>query len=211
MITLYSHSYRTIQLLTALLLSLGTYASISDATAAPSTQELAPTEASSTVNTDADDKENTAVTTSTNTGNNFTLKSLNNTKIGDFFDERTLSKYGSEVKGCFTAKNKALTDVNYLVIDDTVAKITSADPRIPSVYGIKVGDNISKIYDEHKDEMPEIADSPLSNPGENTLIMYYWYTEGGQPLGIRYDIYDDVVSSISIGTTEALKIYKGCA
>ena len=141
----------------------------------------------------------------------FTQDSIGSTKIGDTFDPRKLNRVDDNFENCFFAENSAIPTVNYLIINDKVAKITTSDSNVASSTGVRVGDSLSEIISKHQNQTPEIVDSPFSLADSKLITMYYWTVQEGQRVGTRYDLLNEKVISISIGNDDSLMSQEGCA
>ncbi|OSI16103.1 hypothetical protein [Neisseria dumasiana] len=131
--------------------------------------------------------------------NKFTIDGLGNVKIGSkFTDNQELKKHTDVLDGCFEAKSNLHKNVSYMVQDDIVTNIGISESNVASPYGVKVGDYKIQVDNKHKGEKPEIVNNPYGERGVN-IVIYYWYSVGGKVLGIRYDVDNDIVTSISIG------------
>ncbi|OSI16106.1 hypothetical protein [Neisseria dumasiana] len=143
--------------------------------------------------------------------NKFTIDGLGNVKIGSkFTDNQELKKHTDVLDGCFEAKSNLHKNVSYMVQDDIVTNIGISESNVASPYGVKVGDYKIQVDNKHKGEKPEIVNNPYGEPGVN-IVIYYWYSVGGKVLGIRYDVDNDIVTSISIGLKDSLLLMEGCA
>lgn len=192
---IYSSSFRLSAVLTALLLC---------------STACTPT-ANTAIDTDAKVRVDDRMTTDISPTDVFTKNSIGSTKIGDTFDPQKLSRFDTNFDNCFSAKNKAVPDADYLIINDKVVKITISDAGIASATGVNVGDSLGEVYAKHKDQTPEIIDSPFSGPDDKLINMYYWSIEDGQRMGTRYDLKNDAVISISVGNDDGLMAQEGCA
>ena len=201
MINLEAKLYRTTALLTALLLSL------SACTPAPDTNNP-----ETKVKVKVDERMKTDITPSTA----FTTNSYDNIKIGADYNEQLLTQNTDDLDGCFGAQSANHPDAGYLIIDNKVVEIGTSDSNIASAYGVKVGDSLEQLYGKHQDQQPEVEDSPYGNPNEN-IIIYYWHEKNiddeklnNGTLGTRYQVDNEVVTSISIGFESALRLSESC-
>ena len=204
MITLYRHKYRLTALLTALLLSL------TACTPAADTISVDNNESNGETKVKVDERMATDITPS----GSFTTTSLDNIKIGDTFDPKILTQNTETLDNCFGALSPTHPAADYMIIDETVVEIGTADKDISSAYGVTVGDSLEQLYAKHEGQTPEVEDSPYGSPNEN-IIVYYWHKENGQNseqrVGTKYQVDNNVVTSISIGLESALRLWEGCA
>ena len=202
MINLYRYKYRLTALLTALLLSLASCTPAADTTSVDNNE--------SNNETKVDERMATDITPS----GSFTTTSLDNIKIGDAFDPKTLTQNTETLDNCFGALSPTHPAADYMIIDEKVVEIGTSDKDISSAYGVTVGDSLEQLYAKHEGQTPEVEDSPYGSPNEN-IIVYYWHKENGQNseqrVGTKYQVDNNVVTSISIGLESALRLWEGCA
>lgn len=204
MATLYVSPFRMIVVSTALLLSLAACTPASD------------TISDNNVNNINDDKVKVddRTTTDISPSGSFTKNSYDNIKIGSTFDPQILTQNTKNLDGCFGAQSTAHPAANYMIIDNTVVEIGTSSTDILSAYGVMVGDNLEQLYAKHQGQQPEVENSPYGNPNEN-IILYYWYEDKGQSseqrIGTKYQVDNNVVTSISIGFESALRLGEGCS
>lgn len=198
---LYASSHRMIVLMTALLLGLTSCAPQPDTTT---------TDTDVKVKVKVDDRTTTDITPS----GSFTKNSFDNIKIGSEFDSKFLTQNTENLGGCFGAQSTAHPAADYMIIDNTVVEIGTSSTDILSAYGVMVGDSLEQLYAKHQGQQPEVEDSPYGNPNEN-IIIYYWYKDNGQSseqrIGTKYQVDNNVVTSISIGFESALRLGEGCS
>ncbi len=163
-----------------------------------------------TTDTDVKVKVDDRTTTDITPSGSFTKNSFDNIKIGSEFDSKFLTQNTENLDGCFGAKSTAHPAADYMIIDNTVVEIDTSSTDILSAYGVRVGDSLEQLYAKHQDQQSEVEDSPYVNPNEN-IIIYYWYEDNGQRIGTKYQVDNNVVTSISIGFESALRLWKGCA
>lgn len=193
-------SYRVKALLTALILSL--------AACTPTPDTAQEYEAKVKV----DERMATDITPS----NSFTTNSYDDIQIGADYDPQLLTKNTDDLGGCFGAQSAAHPDADYMIIDSKVVEIGTWSENIASAYGVKVSDNLEQLYAKHRGQQPEVTDSPYGNPDEN-IIIYYWHDQsanngnGEQRVGTKYQVDNEVVTSISIGLESALRLWEGCS
>lgn len=142
----------------------------------------------------------------------FTEDSIGSTKIGGTFDPRKLNRVDDNFENCFFAENSAIPTVNYLIVNDKVAKITTSDSNVASSTGVRVGDSMEQLFAKYDGQLPEVEDSPYGNPDEN-IIIYYWHNQvvNDETLGTKYQVDNNTVTSISIGFESALRLWEDCA
>ena len=141
----------------------------------------------------------------------FTLYGLGDVKIGSkFTDNKELKRYTDVLDGCFEATSNLHKNASYMIQDNVVTNIGVSESNIASPYNIKVGDYKTQIDNKHKGEKAEIVNNPYGEPDIN-IIVYYWYPVNGKILGIRYDVDNNIVTSISIGFKDSLELMEGCA
>ena len=192
---IYSSSFRLSAVLTALLLC---------------STACTPT-ANTAIDTDAKVRVDDRMTTDISPTNVFSINSLGSTKIGDTFDPQKLSRFDTNFDNCFSAKNTAVPDADYLIINNKVVKITISDAGIASATGVNVGDSLNEVYAKHENQTSEVMYSPFYSPDNPLINMYYWSGQNGQRVGTRYDFLDKKVISISVGNDDGLMSQEGCA
>ena len=154
------------------------------------------------------------MTTDITPANSFTNNSYDNIKVGADFDPELLTQNTDSLDGCFGAQSANHPDTDYMIIDNKVVEIGTWSESIASVYGVKVGDSLEHLYEKHQGHQPEVTDSPYGTPNEN-IIIYYWYKSSNQGreqrVGTKYQVDNNIVTSISIGLESALRLWEGCA
>lgn len=195
---LYASSHRMIIVMTALLLGLTSCAPQPD----------------TTTDTDVKVKVDDRTTTDITPSGSFTKYSFDNTKLGSDFNPQILTQNTENLDGCFEARSNTHPNASYMIIDNTVVEIGTSSTDILSAYGVIVGDSLEQLYAKHQGQQPEVEDSPYGNPNEN-IIIYYWYEDNGQSseqrIGTKYQVNNNVVTSISIGFESALRLGEGCS
>lgn len=195
-------NYRLSALFTVLLLSLNACTPAPDTTSADNINDASDTKVK------IDERMATDITPS----GSFTTNSLNNIKIGDTFDPKLFTQNTEKLDDCFSAQSSEHPIADYIIIDNKVVEIGTADEDISSAYGVKVGDSLDLLYAKHDGQSPEVTDSPYGSPNEN-IILYYWHDQStnNERLGTKYEVDNDVITSISIGFESALRRGEGCA
>ncbi len=152
------------------------------------------------------------MTTDITPSSSFTTNSYDNIKLGDTFNPQLLTQNTDDLDGCFGAQSANHPDAYYMIIDNTVVEIGTSSEKIASTFGVKVGDSLEQLYAKHDGQSPEIEDSPYGTPKEN-IIVYYWHDQSvnDETLGTKYQVDNEVVTSISIGLESALRLWEGCA
>ena len=193
-------------LLTALLISLAACMPTADKMSTGAVDNIESTDDIKDNKVRVDKRMKTDITLS----NSFTTNSYDDIKIGDTFDAHRLTQNTNNLDGCFGAQRANHPNVDYMIIDNKVVEISTSAPSIASAYGVKVGDSLDQLYAKYQGQQPEVEDSPYGNLNEN-LIIYYWYKEDGHNLGIKYQVDNEVVTSISIGLESAFRLWACCA
>ncbi len=146
--------------------------------------------------------------------NSFTTNSYGNINIGTDYDSQLLTQNTDNLDGCFGAQSANHPETSYMIIDNKVVEIGTGSGNIASAYGVKVGDSLEQLYAKHDGQSPEVEGGPYGDPDKN-IIVYYWHEDKNQiseqRVGTKYQVDDDVVTSISIGLESALRLWEGCA
>lgn len=138
----------------------------------------------------------------------FNRNSYNDIYIGDKFDDTLLKKDTEIIDDCFNAvSNTDKKEANYQIENGLVATIYTNELGVESYSGVKIGNTLEDVYSKHTNETPEVINNPYGESGKN-LVLIYWYSSN-EDGGIRYDIDDNHVTSISIGNS-SLVYMEGC-
>ncbi len=208
MAILYASPFRMIVVSAALLLSLAACTPTSDTS----------NDNNANSNNDTKVKVDDRTTTDISPSGSFTKNSYDDIKLGASYDPQVLTQNTENLDGCFGAQSASHPAAGYMIIDNTVVEIVTSSTDILSAYGVMVGDSLEQLYAKHQGQQPEVENSPYGNPNEN-IILYYWYEDNsqsseqssGQRIGTKYQVDNNVVTSISIGFESALRLGEGCS
>lgn len=131
--------------------------------------------------------------------------------INEKYNKSTLSeKRGTRLGNCFFAESKRnkIPKTYYQVMDNKVAIISTENKNIKSYAGISVGDKEELIYKKHSSEKFQKKANDYGDPKKDYIIVFW--RDKNKNLGLRYDISNKKVISISIGN-ENLTLMEGCA
>lgn len=143
-----------------------------------------------------------------NTDNSFNSNGFGNFKINQNLNKTFYEVENSRIDDCFFAKNRTLKlDVDFQIINNRVAVISSKQYGVSDSLGIKVGDNENIIFKNYKNQKFEKKLNPYGD-FKNDYSIIYW--NDLRDIGTRYDIESKKVVAIYVGN-ENLNLMEGCA
>lgn len=129
-------------------------------------------------------------------------------KINQVLNETFYEVENSRIDDCFFAKNKDIKlDVNFQIINDKIAVISSRQSGASDSLGVRVGDDESTIFQKNTNKKFEKKLNPYGDQ-KNDYSIIYW--SDAMNTGLRYDIESEKVVAIYVGN-ENVNLMEGCA
>lgn len=142
-----------------------------------------------------------------NTIGGFTKNGFENFKIGD--EAQNLNEVeDSRIGDCFIAKDTRNDDVEFQIMNNKIAIISSMDNTRASSNGIKIGDSEQKIYEKYNKRDLDKRKNPYGDPKKDYSLID-WY-DNTKKMGTRYDVESGYIVGIKVGDSN-LTLMEGCA
>lgn len=147
-----------------------------------------------------------------------TNKGIGDIALGDYFDIEKFNEaqpQAENVDNCIITSSKNYPkepySLSFQFVDNLLVSIHLSnyyDPAIPfkSYTGVKVGDTIDTVYKLHKKQPDEM----FNNIYTDEPILVYW-TDSSKKVGMRYDMHEGKVLSMSLNYNQHIQSIEGCA
>ncbi|MDH0032492.1 MULTISPECIES: hypothetical protein [unclassified Acinetobacter] len=137
----------------------------------------------------------------------FTQNGFENFKIGDG-TQNLKEVEDSRIGDCFIAKDTKNDDVEFQIINNKIAIISSMDSMRASYNGIKIGDLERKIYEKYNKKDLDKRRNPYGDSKKDYSLIDW--SNNTKKLGTRYDIENGYIVGIKVGDNN-LTLMEGCA
>ncbi|WP_151723783.1 hypothetical protein [Acinetobacter ursingii] len=137
----------------------------------------------------------------------FTKNGFENFKIGD--KAQNLKEVeDSRIRDCFIAKDTRNDDVEFQIMNNKIAIISSMDHTRATYNGIKIGDSEQKIYEKYNKKGLDKRRNPYGDPKKDYSLIDW--NDNTKKMGTRYDIESGYIVGIKVGDNN-LTLMEGCA
>ncbi|OEY96739.1 hypothetical protein BJD20_01600 [Acinetobacter proteolyticus] len=137
----------------------------------------------------------------------FTKNGFENFKIGD--QAQNLKEVeDSRIGDCFIAKDTRNDDVEFQIMNNKIAIISSMDNTRASYNGIKIGDSEQKIYEKYNKKGLDKRKNPYGDPKKDYSLIDW--DDNTKKMGTRYEIESGYIVGINVGDGN-LTLMEGCA